>query len=145
MSQLVSDAAVSIATITEKITSAAIKAAATDACEAVMIGLASSIPQIMTVAGLLSKSYVDSTGGGTHPASLCSEDGILLAALLLARSAQPNGRTVAMSLGPDHYANAIRDFNALRPLVALDSFIRGDVLEMASNTHGELLAGILSN
>jgi hypothetical protein len=53
-----------------------------------------------------------------------------------------------MSLTPELYADAIRDFSALRPQVSVDSFVRSDVLAMASNDQGvnggELLAGILS-
>ena len=70
----------------------------------------------------------------------------------MARSAIPHpsplGVGVGMSLTPELYADAIRDFSALRPQVSVDSFVRSDVLAMASNDQGvnggELLAGILS-
>ena len=152
MSQNAQEGAVMLATLTEKLGSATIKVAATESGEAVLIGLAGAIPLVMTVAGILSKSISESKGRTEHPASYATEDNILLASLLLARSAIPTpcalGTGISMSLTPDLYVDAIRDFTALRPQVAIDTFVRADVLAMANNNHGvdggELLAGILS-
>lgn len=152
MSQNAQEGAVMLATLTEKLGSATIKVAATDSGDAVLIGLAGAIPLALTVAGILSKSFVETQDRNVHPASYATEDNILLASLLLARSAILTpcalGTGISMSLTPDLYADALRDFTLLRPQVSLDSFVRSDVLAMASDNHGvdggELLAGILS-
>jgi hypothetical protein len=152
MSQNAQEGAVMLATLTERLGSATIKVASTESSEAVLIGLAGAIPLVMTVAGILSRSISESKGRTEHPASYATEDNILLASLLLARSAIltpcPSGTGISMSLTPDLYADALRDFTLLRPQVSLDSFVRSDVLAMASDNRGvdggELLAGILS-
>jgi hypothetical protein len=149
--QVAENGAIALATLTERLGSSIIKSAADDTCSAVLIGLAGAIPLVMTVAGILSKPFKEA-GCGVHPASCSTEDSILLASLLLARSAIPTpcsaGVGVGMTLSPELYADAIRDFSALRPQVSVDTFVRADVLAMARNDQGvnggELLAGILS-
>lgn len=151
MSQLADSGAVALANITERLATATIKQTATDTSEAVLIGLAGAIPLVMTVAGLLSKKFADS-GNGVHPASCGSSDGILLASLLLARSASPaltpQGAGVGIDLSPELYADALADFSKLKPCVAVATFVRSDLLTIARDNHGvdggELLAGILS-
>lgn len=150
MSELANKAAIAAAKLSEGITSGLIRQAAEDGSDAILIGLSSALPQVMTVGGIMSKAFAGSSPSAVHPGQCCDENGLLLAALLLARAGYPAGPgSCGITISADVFADAISDFAKLKPLVSVASFVHEGVLAMsgmmlAQGDGTELLSGILS-
>lgn len=119
------------------------------AVDSIVVGFSAILSPLLTVAGLLSKSFVDNKAG-SHPNEHADAHSMLFAALLLSRSCSPvvqDGKAGALiELSPEIFADVITDFGKLMPLVSVDSFIRSDLLQAARSSGDNVipLAGILS-
>jgi hypothetical protein len=139
------------AKIVAGITSAAVLQCSDDLTEAMCISASCAAPPVMILAGLMSSKFQLDPNDG-HPATCADANGILFAALLLARMASPRANGVSIEMTPDMFKDALADFGKLSPLVKPETFIRADILAHVNGTFDQpadsnvvaLFSGIMS-
>jgi hypothetical protein len=135
-----------IALIVHSLASKAIHGSSENIAEGVAVGLSAAAPVVMLLAGMMSKGFSDSSGNA-HPTGFATDDSILFAALLVSRSIIPGPNGCGMQMSPEGFADTVADFAKLKPLTAIETVIRSDVLSAASrgsNDGAALLSGLMS-